>query len=118
MNNKEPIKSNKPLAQIKQGIVKELPISERELEEAAEWIDAQLLEVNKDTKGILVATYGNSDYVVSGRAGKRLAEHMRPKLKEKYPHIMLLVLPFYMKVEWLEIDRFLQEGINSENTKS
>ena len=74
-------------------------IGEKEIQEAKDWINIQVEEINPDTKGVMIFTFGTENYVVSGNAAKKIYEQAIPVLKEKFPNYVFLFLPFYIKVE-------------------
>lgn len=77
-------------------------IGEYERKEIDEWIKVQLVNLNADANGIVTFTYGSEDYMVSGKAAKRIAEEIMPQLNILFPNVVFLFLPWYITVSDLK----------------
>lgn len=73
-------------------------IGEKEIQEAEDWIKIQLKEIDPNTKGIITLTYGTENYMVSSRVAKKIAEEIMPTLREKFPNIVFMYIPFWIKI--------------------
>ena len=87
-------------------------LTEKQLEDDFKMIQSQLLEMDPNTEGILVMTYGTKDYMVSGGAAHKIMKHVSPVIKDRHPGLTALLLPWYMKIEYLNVEEFLKR----ENT--
>ena len=74
---------------------------------ALESIKVQLQEIDKDTEGLFVFTYGSPDYMVSGKAATRILRRVTPFLKEKFPEMVTLLVPHYMELTTLKLKDLL-----------
>lgn len=73
-------------------------IGEKEIQEAEDWIKIQLKEIDPNTKGITIFTYGTENYMVSGNMAKKIYDKVMPKLKKEFPNQVFLMLPFWIKL--------------------
>ena len=71
---------------------------EEKIEETKELIVTQLREIDPSTKGIITLTYGLENYMVSSNVAKKIFNGIAPALKEKFPDIVFILIPFYISM--------------------
>lgn len=79
-------------------------LTEKQLEEDFKSVETQILELSPDTKGIVLIRYGTPDYMVSGRAAKKIFEKIAVQLTEKFQGTSFVLLPFYFEIEFLNLE--------------
>lgn len=85
-------------------------IDEKEIKEAQDWIKIQLENIHPDTSGMLILRYGTEDYMVSGNTAKKLLDRIKGAINEKFPKLLLIMLPFWIKAETIkDLEEFMNE---------
>jgi len=85
-------------------------INDNEIEQAFEAVKAQFYDMPADTEGLIVFTYGNENYMVSGNAAHNYFKKIGKFLVDKYPKVYTILVPWWMKMDMLDIREFMKEN--------
>jgi hypothetical protein len=82
---------------------------ERMIESAEEWLELQLKDMDENTSGILIFRYGTPEFMVAGKTAKKvMSDEARAKIKEMFPNVLVLTLPFYFTAEMINLEDYLK----------
>lgn len=76
-------------------------------EEILETFEPKVFGVDEDTEGIMTITYGTEEYMVSGKTARRIFDQIEPVLKERFPQLAFVLVPFYFDFSLLNMKELL-----------
>jgi hypothetical protein len=83
-----------------------------------EYVELQIQDIDPEATGILIIKFGKENYVVSGRVGQKIGKAIKDFLKERFPNLEIVIIPFYVELEYLEIDKKVNFTIEGKEVKT